>query len=258
MSKKKLLSIGTYAVLLAFVAAALMLPRGLGIDTTLAVPASTEAVQLELVLLIDTSGSVDASEYELQKAGYEAAFRAPELIHEVESRGGIAVLYVEWSDTTHQDVRIGWTRLDDEADCLAYADQVQAITRSASGETSMAPAIQFACDQIQSNSYRALRRIIDISGDGRCKNYDYYKSNSTYSSKWGTPWNDIISSNAGRYDEINGICITTDSSVIDFYQNVLPHGGGAFAMQVSSFSAFADVILQKLIREVRTVPPVYD
>ena len=91
---RRILTVVLFATLVAAVLTALILPRGLGLGSTQAIPAALEPVQMELVLLVDTSGSVDSSEYALQKGGYEDAFRNEALINAVEDRGGIAVLYV--------------------------------------------------------------------------------------------------------------------------------------------------------------------
>ena len=58
--------------------------------------------------------------------------------------------------------------------------------------------------------------------------------------------------------QVNGICITTDDDVVDFYRNVLPQGHDAFMMQVNTFGEFEDAILEKLIREIGDLPGLYD
>ena len=57
-------------------------------------------VDLELVLAIDVSSSVDEEEYQLQMRGVAAAFRHPDVIAAIEATGGngIAVAMVQWSD----------------------------------------------------------------------------------------------------------------------------------------------------------------
>ena len=56
------------------------------------------AVDLELVLAVDVSRSVDPVEAALQRSGYVAAFLHPSVIDAIKHGplGQIAVVYVEW------------------------------------------------------------------------------------------------------------------------------------------------------------------
>lgn len=221
-------------------------------------PTPLELVPVELVLLVDTSGSVDSTEYLLQKQGYEMAFRNTVLTDLIEAQGGIAVTYIEWSDADHQSVRIDWTRLDNVADCTTFANDIAAISREVQGETMLAPALAFGAQSISTNAYVGMKRVIDVSGDGRGENYDYYLTNTGFSSYHGRPWNDVISDISGLVQQVNGICITTKPSVVDFYRDTLPQGNDAFMMQVDTFTQFEDAILQKLLREISELPGLYD
>ena len=71
-------------------------------------------VDLELVLAVDVSASMDESEQRLQRLGYVAAFRAPRVIAAIESGRykRIAVAFVEWADAGHQVVVMPWTLVD--------------------------------------------------------------------------------------------------------------------------------------------------
>ena len=58
----------------------------------------SDAVDLELILAVDVSFSMDSEEQSLQRQGYVDAFRSPEVLAAIESGplGRIAVTYVEW------------------------------------------------------------------------------------------------------------------------------------------------------------------
>src|SRR4051794_19231929 len=62
-------------------------------------PSQAVPVGLELSLLVDVSGSVDNSEYNLQKQGYVNAFSDPGLVSAIlaSTGGSIAVNFVQWS-----------------------------------------------------------------------------------------------------------------------------------------------------------------
>lgn len=217
-----------------------------------------EMVPVEIVLLVDTSGSVDEFEYQMQQEGYVQAFRNAELTSLIESQGGIAVAYIEWSSVNHQVVRLDWTRLDTEADCLAFSSQIAALGRQVEGDTRMAPALQFAADQMSSNNFVGLKQVIDVSGDGRCQNYDYYLTEEIQNPDYGVPWDEVIPNISGDVDQVNGICITSDTSVADFYRDILPQGADSFMMQVADFTQFEEAILEKLRREIAAIPGMYD
>ena len=68
--------------------------------------ASAIPVALELALLVDTSGSVTAAEYALQRDGYMNAFLNATVQANIATlTGGIAVLYMEWSGAGQQSTQ---------------------------------------------------------------------------------------------------------------------------------------------------------
>ena len=84
----------------------------------IAAPAHTQtAADLQLVLAVDTSGSVDQRRFELQKQGYVAAFHNPRVVEAI--RGGasraIAVTMMQWTGPALQVQVLPWTLVHDEA-----------------------------------------------------------------------------------------------------------------------------------------------
>src|SRR5262245_41776056 len=86
-------------------------------------------VDLELVLAADASGSVDATDFALQRAGFEAAFRSAAVINAIQSGaiGSIAVPLIDFAND--QAVAVGWTLSTDAATSNAFADAVAAAPR---------------------------------------------------------------------------------------------------------------------------------
>ena len=102
-------------------------------------------VALELVLLVDVSGSVDGNEYALQKTGYVNAFNNASLQALIAGQpGGIAVTYIEWSGAAEQSIEVGWTHITDAASSSAFATAIATATRNFSGLTAPGSAINFA------------------------------------------------------------------------------------------------------------------
>ena len=125
-------------------------------------------VDLELVLAIDSSGSVDFGEFELQVGGIARAFGDPEVIEAIEGGAptGIAVSIIQWSGRRQHLVTIDWTRITDAASAQDLAARVDAMGRVLIGETAIADALRFAIEQLAYGPFQGTRQIIDVSGDG--------------------------------------------------------------------------------------------
>lgn len=200
------------------------------------------AVGLELVLLIDVSGSVDASEYALQKGGYVQAFQSAAVQNAIANSqlGSIAVTYVEWSSATQQAQLVNWTLVNDAASANAFAAAIAGTSRAYSGLTAVGSAINYGAGLLGAdNGFDGLRKVMDVSGDGTA--------------------NDGANTAAARDAAvaagitINGLTIG-GASLLTWYQNNVIGGPGAFAIGVNDFADFAAAIEQKLIREITGVP----
>ncbi len=128
-------------------------------------PASATTVGTELLLLADVSGSLDGTDFALQRDGYETAFRDASVIDAIEaSANGIAVSLVYWS--TDQSVAVDWTHVYDDVTSHAFADLIAGAARPFSGSTRMANAMNYGVDYLNSNAFDGDRIVVDVSGDG--------------------------------------------------------------------------------------------
>lgn len=135
-------------------------------------PAAPVNVELELLLLVDASASMDDAEYDMQMQGYVAAFRDPQVQAAALGIGGIAVRYVTWSDDDKQ-MTFGWMQLNSENDCLRFADRIEAMGRPFASGTVMASAIHEGLHSMAHNNYVSIRQVIDVSGDGADSNFKF-------------------------------------------------------------------------------------
>ena len=199
-------------------------------------------VGLELVLLVDVSGSVDANEYALQKGGYVQAFQSAAVQNAIMNSqlGSIAVTYVEWSGAAQQAQLVNWTLVNDAASANAFAAAIAGTSRAFSGLTAIGSAINYGAGLLAAdNGFDSLRKVMDVSGDGTS--------------------NDGASVTAARDAAvaagitINGLTIGT-ASLLAYYQNNVIGGPGAFAIGVSDFADFAAAVEKKLIQEITGVP----
>ncbi|MGF1592974.1 MAG: DUF1194 domain-containing protein [Kiloniellaceae bacterium] len=208
------------------------------------VPGPVEQVELELVLAVDTSSSVSPSEFDLQMRGYAQAFRDPSVIAAIAANGpsGIAVSMFQWSDNRRQEVAIDWTQLTDEESVIGFAEVIDTTPRFLDGGgTAIGGAIAFGLAELERNSFEGRRRIIDISGDGRANQGAQPDSLRDLAVLQGVT--------------VNGLAILNeDASVGDYYRNNVIGGEGAFVITANDYAAFAEAILEKLIREIGSVP----
>jgi hypothetical protein len=204
------------------------------------VRAESPPVGTALVLLIDVSGSIDNTEYDLQKNGIAGAFRDPAVVKAIWNQpyGRMMVAVVEWSDTA--SVVLPWTVVENEDTSRRLASQIDRIERTSRGSTALGTAIAFAVDLFETCGCEAARRVIDVSGDG--------VNNSG-----------AITSSAGRDLAlqrgivVNGLPITGDGSDVGLYQHYdseVKGGQGAFIIEANGFEDFARALRQKLVLEI--------
>lgn len=122
-------------------------------------------VDVELVLSVDSSTSIDRHEYKLQQTGYANAFRNKEVITAIENLPlGLAVTMQFWTDRV--DTNMDWYHLKTKADVLAFADVLDNARRSMSGATDVDLGVRTAAESLMNNKYEGENLVIDVSGDG--------------------------------------------------------------------------------------------
>lgn len=212
--------------------------------------ANATSVGLELLLLVDVSGSVSTSEYNLQKQGYVNAFNSATVQNAIlNSQGGsIAVSYAEWSGASQLSKLVNWTLIDSISAAQNFATAIGATSRAFSGST----AIQTAMNNSYSwfgtevgstdNGFQSLRQVIDVSGDG-----------AQNDGLGGTTGRD--NALAAGVDTINGIYIVGEAGLANYYTNNVKGGANGFVEAAADFTDFSDAIERKLIREIKNDVP---
>ena len=202
--------------------------------------AAQTAVDLQLVLAVDASGSVSEARVQLQKQGYVAAFRSPALLRAVGSgpAHGIAVTMVQWTGPAMQVQVVPWALVNDEVSMLALASAIEAAPRRLfGGGTSISGAIDHAMTLFPTAPFSSGRRVIDVSGDGR--------------NNRGRPSAEARDEAVRAGVSINGLPIlAVEPDLDEFYRDNVIGGPGAFVIPAASFDTFADAILKKLVIEI--------
>jgi hypothetical protein len=215
--------------------------------------AQTERVDLELVLAVDVSRSMDFEEQKLQRDGYAAAFRHPEIHAAITSGplGRIAVTYVAWAGPDIQSVIVPWAVIGSREDALVFADRIAAAELMSERATSISAALVFASAQFADSGVEGLRQAIDISGDGP--------------NNMGLPVAMVRDEVVARGVTINGLPIMLRpgggfgafgiAELDIYYEDCVIGGPGAFIVTVKELSQFPVAIRRKLVLEIAGITP---
>jgi len=207
-------------------------------------PTSTPAqtpIDLNLVLAIDCSQSVDDAEFALQVEGTASALRSEEILQAIQAEpfGAIAVTVVQWSGENSQIVAIPWTLVRDRESAAALADEVADLPRlTRDGATSISALIGFAAELIARSPNRATRNVIDVAADGA--------NNS------GTRVDIARDHAVSGGIVVNGLTILNEVQYLHYYfRNHVIGGHGAFVEIASDYADFERAIAKKLLREIQ-------
>ena len=208
--------------------------------------AQERPVALELVLAVDTSTSVDAREFELQRTGLADAFASPDFINVIEGMGetGIAVTLVEWAGGLQQATIIDWTLINSAQSAYLVSEKIRNAPRAFSGMTDIGNAIRYSINSLETNAFAGARRVIDVSGDGT-SNTESSAVERDRAIARGITINGLVIFNE-EYD----LGELAEIDLIEHYSNKVIGGNGAFLMTAQSFEDFRTAILRKLLREV--------
>ena len=205
-------------------------------------------VDLELVLAVDVSGSVDEQEARLQREGYIAAIASDRVTEAIGSgaMGRIAVMYMEWSNDNYQRIVVPWTLIDSPMSARVFASALTEADYVSGRWTSISGGIDLAVASFESNGYEGLRRVIDVSGDG------YNNS--------GRPVTAARDDAVRNGIVINGLPILNDrpnpwggmppQDLERYYEDFVIGGPGSFVVAARDFEDFGRAVLAKLIREI--------
>ena len=205
------------------------------------------SVDVELVLAVDVSYSMDMDELAIQREGYAQAIVSKEFLQALKTgpNGKIAVTYFEWAASSDQKLVIPWRVIDGPETADAVAIEIMKAPIRRASRTSISGAINFAMPLFEENPYRGLRRVIDISGDGPNNN--------------GSPVTIARDAALQKGIIINGLPImvkepsysTMDISNLDFYYEDCVIGGpGSFVVTVKDRDKFREAIRTKLLLEI--------
>ncbi|MCY0147764.1 DUF1194 domain-containing protein [Hoeflea sp. G2-23] len=206
-----------------------------------------EPVDVALVLAIDVSRSMSPEELAIQRDGYAAALKHPDVVRAIAqgAYGRIAITMFEWAgDTSIRDV-FDWTLVKSRQDADRVADVISRSRPVGQRRTSISGALAHAVARFDAAPFESLRKVIDVSGDGP--------------NNQGGP---VLAARAAALERqvvINGLPLMTDSGAgrgfnIDdldrYYAQCVIGGPGSFLVPVTDWQQFPETIRRKLILEI--------
>lgn len=232
-----------YRIILLLVVTAILTAR----------PAEAEPVDLELVLLADSSGSIDDGEIRFQRENYAAALRDPEILSAIRVGGylgRIAVTFIEWGDLFNQDIVVPWTIIDGPESAAAFEAALLAAPRRAVGRNSIGAALDAARHAIEANGLDGERKVIDLSADS--------------ANSWSGP--SIAEARAAALVAgitINGLAVSCREcsgrpvayAVEDAFARTIIGGPASFVVTADGRTSFAEAVRRKLLLEIAGVAP---
>jgi hypothetical protein len=207
----------------------------------------TVAVDVEVVLAVDVSYSMDPDEQALQREGYMTALTSQEFLQALKlgAHGRIALTYFEWAGTNHQEIIVPWRLVDGPEAADGFAADIGRARYTRASRTSISGALLFAAPLFEGSGFHGVRRVIDVSGDG--------VNNS------GPPVTVVRDEVLGKGITINGLPIllkrpnpsTLDIDDLDvYYEDCVIGGPGAFVIPIKAREQFKEAIRTKLVLEI--------
>lgn len=204
-------------------------------------------VDLQLVLAVDVSRSIDEVEAELQRRGYVEALTSDRIIDAILSgeHRRIALCYTEWAGAHYQAVVIDWTVIDSAAAARRFADKLAEAPRMSQSWTAIGAALIHAGERFENPDFIAKRRVIDVSGDGRTND--------------GPPAGIVRDRLVAQGIVVNGLPVMMnrtnfgrppDLSLDKYYEENVIGGPGSFLIVADTFDHFGRAVRTKLVREI--------
>lgn len=208
-------------------------------------------VDVELVLAVDVSYSMDPEEQKLQREGYIEALNSPEILAAIKKgvNGKIAVAYVEWAGTNSRELVADWHVIDGPETATIFTNKLIDKPVRRLSRTSISGAIDFVAPMFRSNNYRGLKQVIDISGDG--------------SNNQGRPVERARDDALAEGIVINGLPIMLNRPVVGYrdvdnldhyYADCVIGGPGSFVIPIRERAQFIEAIRTKILLEIALIP----
>ena len=204
---------------------------------------SQPCIDVALVLAVDGSSSIDATEYRFQQQAISASLRDPEVLGAMASAGTVAVGVVFWGDPNRPTQETETVVIAGALDAERLARTVEILPRQVLGNTGLSTGLAAALDKLETMGC-AHRLVINISGDG--------KGTILPRQKGPTPrLKDVRARAAAKGVMINALTVSDEEKdLATYYEQKVITGEGAFVMDIKSYNDYAQALRRKLVREI--------
>ena len=204
-------------------------------------------VDVELVMAVDISYSMDFDELKLQRDGYVEALASQEFLNALKQgmHGKVAVTMVEWAGVNDQRIVLPWRLIDGPASAQAVAAELAAAPVRRAFRTSISGALLFSAPLFEGNGFTGIRRVIDVSGDGT----------NNQGPLVALTRDEVVAKGI----TINGLPImlkepqpgSVDIKELDiYYEDCVIGGPGAFVVPIREREKFKEAIRTKLVLDI--------
>ncbi|WP_321342868.1 DUF1194 domain-containing protein [Breoghania sp.] len=246
----KLTAAAINLIMIAFLSCAALPGAAKAADLVAYDPAAE--VDVELVLAVDISQSMDEEEQRVQRRGYVEAITSSEVMDAIRMgpTGRIAVTYVEWGGIGEQHVVVDWQMIDGPETATIFASKIAESPLRQVQRTSIAAALAFSVTHIANGPFSGLRRVIDMSGDGP----------NNQGGQVTAARDQVIAQGI----TINGLPLMLKGSgngwyhmpnLDHYYEDCVIGGPGSFMVPVYSTEEFGMAIKTKLVMEIADLGP---
>ena len=199
----------------------------------------SDACEIELVIAMDVSRSVDQYEFDLMRNGTANAFSHPEIIELTSWMDkGMMVSVTQWSGVAKQKVSVPWRHVKSQKSLEQLSDEIRTMKRAFRFEfTAPAEALTHAFSLFDINPHPCRRRVIDLSGDGRANQGGETGLTADLIARSGVT--------------INGLVIRGERpDPLSFYVEEVKRGAVSFIEIADGYDDFPRAILKKILREI--------
>ena len=205
------------------------------------IPGSASAIPLELALVLDGSGSIDAVEYQTQLNGYKNAFASGNFYDNYVAPSGNSLFVRAYQFSSTVIAETAWWEIDSNAAANTFGNLFNTtVMTQLDALTNTALAINTAVSGFSDNAVDG-RLVIDISTDGN----PCCSSNSVSAA--------LAAGDAARSQGVTVNALGIGNGVDQTFLTNLVAPTGFFLM-ANTFNDFGSVLQTKLSREINDVP----
>ncbi len=217
------------------------------------------AVDTELLLLVDISGSTTDAQFDSMMTAYGRAMTSAAVRDAIQSghTGKIATSVMFFGGNQSQSVAVAWMEISDLSSASNFASTIDASTRPFMGRTAIGTAIDASVPLFGTetgaaeNGFRSSSQIISVAGDG--------VDNDTPSRVPDRGANVANARNAALavgVDMIGGVAINDRNRKLNDYYSTYVIGGkiadaNAGVTSSDSYSQFEQALISQLISEIK-------